>query len=574
MKSKLFFTLILLTTAMTIAQTEISMSGENSFIKNPYKHNTEKFTFAILGDKTNGGELNWPIFDRAVSEINLLHPDFVIMIGDMIQGVTTDTNFINDMWKEFRSHADKLDVPLYLLPGNHDISNKIMYDYWNNKIGLRYYSFVHKNSLFILLNTEEYRNDINGQLGKAQLDFIMEQLNSNKNVNETFIFLHRPIWYDSDSTNAGYEEWQIINSGIKKRKVTVFAGHWHNLVYNKIDDIRHIVLSATGGNLEEKELPELGYFHHYSFVTVDKDTSIISLIKPGSIFPEDIANEKFLSKFNNMIEVDNTLNAKHDEIVLGSKISINNLLDKNIEYKVSVDNKDNSYWKFDQREIIGNLGINETVNYELSSGNGIENSIPFPSIECSIYIEGNFAETISFSFAPSGDDTWRYPKNVMILGGFDLGISKKPMIEKDVEKTQISPKADWMNDRKYISENNNENIKWHEADVSDGNIALDDYVDRIDFAVGYISFIIESNEQKNVLASLKPDNYAQVYQNGKLVLQGNPYKGVPSVPYMFLLNLRKGENTILIKTANYYGSWYVDFKVSDPEENLVFKIKK
>ena len=59
-----------------------------------------------------------------------------------------------------------------------------------------------------------------------------------------------------------------------------------------------------------------------------------------------------------------------------------------------------------------------------------------------------------------------------------------------------------------------------------------------------------------------------------MVLVGQPCKGVPSTPYMFLLNLMKGENTILIKTANYYGSWYVDFKVSDLEENLIFKIKK
>ena len=157
MTSRLIIVLILITNLLTLAQTSIKMTGENSFVKREFIQNNEKFTFAILGDKTTGGVLNWPIFDRAVEEINLLQPDFVVMIGDMIQGTVTDTSILNRMWKEFNSHAEKLDVPLYVLPGNHDISNEVMYDYWNQKIGLRYYSFVHNNSLFILLNTEEYK---------------------------------------------------------------------------------------------------------------------------------------------------------------------------------------------------------------------------------------------------------------------------------------------------------------------------------------------------------------------------------------------------------------------------------
>ena len=168
---KLIGLIVVVSTVLTFAQSSIKIIGKNAFVKREFIQNNEKFTFAILGDKTSGGEFNWPIFDRAVEEINLLQPDFVIMIGDMIQGVTIDTSFINEMWKEFKFHADKLDVPLYLLPGNHDISNEVMYDYWNKKIGLRYYSFVHNNSLFILLNSEEYKKVNDGQLGRAQLDF-------------------------------------------------------------------------------------------------------------------------------------------------------------------------------------------------------------------------------------------------------------------------------------------------------------------------------------------------------------------------------------------------------------------
>ena len=566
--------ILLLFPVITFAQSSIKMTGENSYVKRTHTQNNEKFTFAILGDKTNGGELNWPIFDRAVEEINLLQPDFVIMVGDMIQGVTTDLKLIDNMWKEFQNHAEKLKVPLYLLPGNHDISNEVMYNYWNKNIGLRYYSFVHKNTLFILLNSEEYQKDKTGQLGSAQLEFIQAQLDENPKVNETFIFLHRPIWYKSDSRHGGYDEWQKINSWIRNRRATVFAGHWHNLVYKKIEGKRHIVLSATGGNLEEKQLPELGYFHHYSLVTVDKDTSFISFIKPGSIFPEGIANENFLSKFKKLVKVNNSMNVDEDIIRLSSQIRFHNLLNKNVEYTLRINNKENPFWKFDKNVIIKNLKINEEYEYKFFSENSVKKSVPFPIIEYSISIDGKLAETESFSFAPNNDVSWRFPKKVKILGGFDLKISGKPMNEKDIVNTQISPEVGIIDDEIFISKIIDDNQSWKKVHVTDGKIILDNHFERIDFAVGYIKFIIDSKEDKNVIASLKPDNFAKVYHNREVVLNGSPYRGVPNNPYMFLLSLKKGENNILIKTANYYGSWYITFKVSDPKNKLIFKIRE
>ena len=64
-------------------------------INRPFPQDREKFTFAIIGDKTGGGERNWPIFDRAMDEVSHLHPDFAIMVGDLIQGYTADTEVIN-----------------------------------------------------------------------------------------------------------------------------------------------------------------------------------------------------------------------------------------------------------------------------------------------------------------------------------------------------------------------------------------------------------------------------------------------------------------------------------------------
>lgn len=571
MKYKLIIILLLITNLFILAQTSIKMTGENSFVKREFIQNNEKFTFAILGDKTTGGVFNWPIFDRAVEEINLLQPDFVIMVGDMIQGVTTDTTFINEMWKEFKSHAEKLHVPLYVLPGNHDISNEVMYDYWNKKIGLRYYSFVHNNSLFMLLNTEEYKKTKDGELGKAQIDFIKEQLEANSNVNHTFIFLHRPIWYKQDSKHGGFEEWHRIAPWINDRDVTVFAGHWHNLVYNEKEGNRHIVLSATGGELKEKPLAELGYFHHYSLVTVDKDTSIISYIKPGSIFPEDIANKEFINKIENLVNADARMNVTENNILLTSQFSINNLLDKKIEYTFVVNNKENSFWEFDNSEFAGILKPNETFSCEFSSTNNVERSIPIPTIEYKIKLDGKLVDNKSITFAPGNETNWRYPDKVKVLGGFGLGIKEKPKTENDIKTTHLSKEVGWDLENKFISAKIDNGYAWQEIESTIGKTTLDNHFERIDFAFGFIKFTVESQDDISVLASLIPDNYAQVYLNGKLVLEGYPFKGVPQDPYLIKLDLKKGENNFLIKSANYYGNWYTIFKVSDPQNKLVFK---
>ena len=76
----------------------------------------QKFSFAILGDKTSGGEGKWPIFDRAVDALNLLKPDFVITVGDQIPGHMQARAKWDDEWAEYLEHARRIEAPLFLIP--------------------------------------------------------------------------------------------------------------------------------------------------------------------------------------------------------------------------------------------------------------------------------------------------------------------------------------------------------------------------------------------------------------------------------------------------------------------------
>ena len=52
-RNKLIILIVLVTTVMTFAQASINVNGKNAFVKREFIENNEKFTFAILGDKTN-----------------------------------------------------------------------------------------------------------------------------------------------------------------------------------------------------------------------------------------------------------------------------------------------------------------------------------------------------------------------------------------------------------------------------------------------------------------------------------------------------------------------------------------
>src|SRR5262249_42952201 len=81
----------------------------------------DDFRFVIVGDRTAGPE--WGLMPQAFREINQLSPDFVISVGDLIDGYSEKTATIHRMWQEFDDEVATLKSPFVYVPGNHDIWN-------------------------------------------------------------------------------------------------------------------------------------------------------------------------------------------------------------------------------------------------------------------------------------------------------------------------------------------------------------------------------------------------------------------------------------------------------------------
>ena len=102
-----------------------------------FHNQPENFQFAIVSDRTGGHRAG--VFEKAVTKLNLLMPEFVVSVGDLIEGYSKDSLEVNRQWDEFNGFIDQLAPPFFYVPGNHDFSNAMMKNQWLERYGRDYY---------------------------------------------------------------------------------------------------------------------------------------------------------------------------------------------------------------------------------------------------------------------------------------------------------------------------------------------------------------------------------------------------------------------------------------------------
>ncbi len=241
----------------------------------------ESFQFAIVGDRT--GETNPGVFERAVGKLNLLQPEFVISVGDLIQGFLADADAVRKEWDELHDVLRQLDAPFFFVPGNHDISNSAMAEVWRQRFGPSYYHFLYRDVLFVCLDTEAPSP---GHISQEQVDYAAEVLKANPAPRWTFVFLHRPLWEGAEK----HPGWMQVEALLRDRPHTVFAGHNHTYCKYERHGSKYIRLGATGGGAPFRN-QGLGTLQHLTWVTMTADGPRIALLSLDGILDEDIYTE-------------------------------------------------------------------------------------------------------------------------------------------------------------------------------------------------------------------------------------------------------------------------------------------
>lgn len=236
-----------------------------------------RFHFVIVTDRTGGARPG--IFESAVDKINLLQPEFVMSVGDLIEGHNTDAAQVDTEWAEFKEIVGKLEMPFFHVPGNHDMKSNMMVEEWRRRFGPIYYHFRYRDVLFLCLNTEDPPPS---HMSDAQAEYVRKALDENKNVRWTLIFMHKPLW-DYDDTGG----WEKIESLLQGRPYTVFTGHRHNYMKFERHAHKYFVFATTGGSTKLRGVAE-GEFDHVIWVTMMDDGPRIANLLLDGILDENI----------------------------------------------------------------------------------------------------------------------------------------------------------------------------------------------------------------------------------------------------------------------------------------------
>ena len=256
-----------------------------------FNNNPDNFQFAIVSDRNGGCRPG--IFEQAIKKLNLIQPEFVLSVGDLISGYTTDTAQITIQWAEVNRSISELQMPFFYLPGNHDITNKVMEKEWEKKFGRRYYSFIYKSALFLILDSND---DDEFNLTRKQTDFALNALKEYSGVRWTFVLMHHPIW--NYKTDGRFEE---IESALQGRKYTVIAGHEHHYHHAEKNGSNYYILSTTGAGSGLRG-NYFGEFDHITWVTVANKGPVIANLRLDGILPHDISNDKTEALAKTLIE--------------------------------------------------------------------------------------------------------------------------------------------------------------------------------------------------------------------------------------------------------------------------------
>lgn len=261
------------------------------------------FTFGLLSDRT--GLARPGVFERAIEVLNWLQPAFVVQIGDLIEGYTSDKAEISAQWDAVDAMLARLEVPLFRVVGNHDVSNETMRSEWVRRHGLLHYYFRYGDVLFMLLNTSDPPQDLSefggegeheltperlaelfalresdpdalreqfeamadwdstmpAAISEGQVSYFERVLGEHQDVRWTVVCMHIPAWQGD-----GHPALDRLRAALADRPYTMFAGHIHNYRREVIAGRDHIRLGPTGGAWVRTG--DRGNFDHVSLVRV------------------------------------------------------------------------------------------------------------------------------------------------------------------------------------------------------------------------------------------------------------------------------------------------------------------
>lgn len=275
-----------------------AMPGPRPWSDKPHLNDPNRFQIAIMTDRTGGHRPG--IWEQGVRVVNLLRPEFVISVGDLIEGYSEDPKEIEGQWAEFLGFIDAMKMKFFFVAGNHDLSNPLMHKIWRQHFGAEWYSFDYKGVHFVALSSE----DTEDQIGAEQFAWLEQDLAKNASARWTLLFLHKPLWLIAErelvAGNADPTNWKRVEKLLASRPHTVFAGHVHHYVQYDRNGQKYFHLATTGGGTLLRGVP-YGEFDQVMWLTMEADGPHTAIILLDGVLAPDAVTEKGIARFREFL---------------------------------------------------------------------------------------------------------------------------------------------------------------------------------------------------------------------------------------------------------------------------------
>jgi hypothetical protein len=350
----------------------------------PLPHEQDAFFFAIFGDRTGGPVEGVSVLADVVRDVNLLEPDLVMTVGDLVEGYNQTDKWLAQM-REYKSIMDALICPWFPVAGNHDI-------YWRGPKGAAapageheqdyeahfgplWYAFKHKNCWFIALYSDEgnpetgeknFNKPDSQRMSPEQFNWLRDTLAKAKDADHVFLFLHHPRWLGG---NYG-EDWDRVHELLRQagNVSAVFAGHIHHMRYDGPKDGIEYVTLATVGGAQSGKVPAAGYLHQFHIVTVRKNQLAMAAIPVGKVMDVREMSGQMVSESEQLAamspKLGGPLKLADDGAARGIvTATVSNPISRPIEVLMTPESRD-SRWYFDPDHNHRTIAPGESFEFE------------------------------------------------------------------------------------------------------------------------------------------------------------------------------------------------------------------
>lgn len=196
-------------------------------------------------------------FETAVTQINALGPDFVVICGDLVDKAD-DKSFA-----DFNRIKAGFKIPCHCAAGNHDVENQPTAEslkIYREKIGPDYFAVEHKGYTIVVANTQLWKAPVAGESEKHDTWFKQTLAAAKSKNSPVIVVTHYPLFTDKPDENENYyniapaKRHELLTLFEKSGVVAMLAGHTHKLKINDYKGIQLVNGETTSKNFDNRPM--------------------------------------------------------------------------------------------------------------------------------------------------------------------------------------------------------------------------------------------------------------------------------------------------------------------------------